>query len=281
MISKQRSGERNIGVEKPPETKEAGGRGDDAEQLDSVAVVLQLIELLAAAPRPLQLSAIARELRLSKPRAWRNLRTLVSRGYARQDPETDRYEIGVKLLTLGESVRERFGILAAARPEMAVLRDETGHAVTLSTLIEGEVTILELIQGRTLVEFGVRPSSRLPMHSSAHGHVTLAFGPPELLSRVLASKLPAWTDHTITDPERLREVVAVTRQRGWATAAEQVLLGVNTLAAPVRDHRGVLAGALAIVGSSQFIAAQPSDSQIGLVTGAAARISRRLGWGEV
>jgi DNA-binding IclR family transcriptional regulator len=242
--------------------------------------VLQMIELLAASARPMQLTAIARALGLSKPRAWRNLRTLLDHGYARQDPETDRYEIGIKLLTLGESVRERFGILSAARPEMAALRDETSQAVTVSTLVEGEVTVLDLVQGRTIVEFGVRPSSRLPLHSSAHGQVMLAFGPPALLARVLAEPLSAFTAQTITEPAALRAAVEATRQRGWATAPDQVLIGVNTLAAPVRDHRGALAGAIAIVGSSQFIPPTPSDEQIRLVTQAAARISHRLGWGE-
>jgi DNA-binding IclR family transcriptional regulator len=261
-----------------------GDQGDRqknaGERLDSVAVVLQMIELLAASPRPQRLTAIARELGLTKQRALRNLRTLIDHGYARQDTETERYEIGIKLLTLGESVRERFGILAAARAEMAALRDATGHAVTLSTLVEGQATILDLVQGRTIVEFGIRPGSGLALHSSAHGHVHLAFGPAGLLERVLSTPLTAFTTHTITDPTVLHDAVMLTRQRGWTTAAEQVLLGVNTLAAPVRDHRGALAGAIAIVGSLQFIPAEPDTAQVQLVIQTAASISRRLGWGE-
>ena len=239
---------------------------DNAETLASVTTVLQMIELLAASPRSLALTAIARTLGLSKPRAWRNLRTLVAHGYARQDAETDRYEIGSKLMTLGESVRERFSIVGAARQEMALLRDQTGHAVTLTALVDGAVTVLEMMQGRTMIEFGFRASSVLPMHASAHGHVTLAFGDSGLLEALDASA-------------NLRRTIAGVRRQGWATAADQVLIGVNALAAPVRDHRGTLAGAIAIVGAGKFIPAQPTDEQIALVTGAADRISRRLGWG--
>ena len=237
---------------------------DNAETLASVTTVLQMIELLAASPRPLALTAVARTLGLSKPRAWRNLRTLVAHGYARQDADTDRYEIGSKLMTLGESVRERFSIVGAARPEMALLRDQTGHAVTLSALVDGAVTVLEMVQGRTMIEFGFRASSVLPMKASAHGHVTLAFGAPDL---------------PVDASPALRRAVAAVRRQGWATAADQVLIGVNALAAPVRDHRGALAGAIAIVGAGKFIPAQPAAEQIALVLDAAARISRRLGWG--
>jgi DNA-binding IclR family transcriptional regulator len=239
--------------------------------LASVDLVLDLLESLAASPRPRGVSDIARDLTISKARAHRHLRALVERGYVRQDAETDRYEIGVKLMVLGEAVRERFGALAAMRPEMSRLREATGQAVTASALVEGAVTVLEVLQGRTLIEFGIRPGARLEFRSSAHGLVALAFGPPTVLETVVAGEAEA------NRAELLAEVEKVRRQ-GWATAADRVLAGVNALAAPVLDHRGELAGALAIVGSSQFIEAIPSQDQIVAVIGAASEASSRLGW---
>jgi DNA-binding IclR family transcriptional regulator len=118
------------------------------------------------------------------------------------------------------------------------------------------------------------------LHCSAHGHVALAFGPPNLMENLWQAPLAAWTPHTITDPDMLRKQIGKVRRQGWATADGQVLVGVNTLAAPVRDHRGDFAGAVAIVGASQFIPRQPTAEQIAQVVEAAARISRRLGWGS-
>jgi DNA-binding IclR family transcriptional regulator len=252
----------------------------DGGTLASVAAVLEMLELLAASPRPLPLTTIARELGMSKARTWRNLHSLVVHGYARQDSETERYEIASKLMSLGESVRERFGIVGAARAEMALLRDDAGHAVTLSALVGGVLTVLEMVQGRTMIEFGIRPGSHLPLHCSAHGHVALAFGPTSLMENVRRAPLTAWTPHTITDPDILRKQIVKVLRQGWATADGQVLVGVNTLAAPVRDHRGDFAGSVAIVGASQFISRQPAAEQIAQVCEAAARISRRLGWGS-
>ena len=73
------------------------------------------------------------------------------------------------------------------------------------------------------------------------------------------------------------EVQAV-RKRGWSTAPNQAVMGVNTLAAPVLDHRGVLVGSIAIVGSTQVIAAKPAPAQLGAVIEAARSVSRDLGW---
>jgi len=242
---------------------------DDAVGLESVDLVLDLIERLAASPRPLGVSELARDLHISKARAHRHLRALLRRGYARQDPSTDRYEIGARLLPLGEMARERFGVLEAMRPEMVRLREATGQAVTASVLTDGAVTVLEMLPGRTLIEFGIRPGARLELTASAHGLVALAFGHASLLDGVLEGR---------QDGAALRAEIATVRRQGWATAPDRVLVGVNALAAPVFDHRGEWRAALAIVGSSQLITGEPSADQIAEVTSAARRASLQLGW---
>jgi DNA-binding IclR family transcriptional regulator len=249
--------------------------------LESVDLVLRLVELLAGASGPRGVSEVARELAISKPRAHRHLRALVRRGYAVQDARTEGYEVGVKVLALGEQVRERFDVVGAIRPVMGALRAASGLAVTASALVREEVVVLEMLQGATLIEFGVRPGSRLDLHASAHGLVSLAFGPPELLECVLSRPLRRWTERTLTDPMDLKAAVARTRTRGWATAADAVQVGVNALAAPVRDHNGVGRGAVAIVGATQFIAEEPAAEQIEWVKGAAAQASRAMGWKDV
>jgi DNA-binding IclR family transcriptional regulator len=246
--------------------------------LDSVDLVLRLLELLAAAREPRGVTDIAGELAISKPRAHRHLRALVRRGYARQDPRTDRYEIGIKVLALGEAVRDRFDVVGAIRPSMAPLREATGLAVTASGLVEGAVVVLDMLQAKTLIEFAIRPGARLDFHASAHGLIALAFGPPRLLDQVLAAPLQAWTERTLTDPDQVRAEVERVRRQGWATAVDAVQIGVNALAAPVFDHRGEWRGAIALVGASQFIPQAPDPRLITLVTEAAADASRRLGW---
>ncbi|HEY1751671.1 MAG TPA: IclR family transcriptional regulator [Caulobacteraceae bacterium] len=249
-----------------------------ASDLESVDLVLRLLEHLAAQREPRGVSDVGRDLGISKARAHRHLRALVQRGYARQDPRTDGYEIGIRVLALGEAVRDRFDVARAVRPVMAPLREATGLAVTSSALVEGAVTIMEMLQGKTLIEFGIRPGAQLDFHASAHGLVALAFGPPELLEAVLAQPLARRTPHTITDPAAVRSQVARVRGQGWATAVDAVQIGVNALAAPVFDHRGDWRGAVALVGATQFIPEVPSDAQIADVTAAARAASRRLGW---
>ena len=255
-----------------------GEKSLEVHQTGAAANTLfDVLELLAASARPVGVTEIARTLSLSKARVHRNLRALVDRGYARQDADTDRYSAGIKLVVLGEAVREQFNVGAAARPEMVRLRDTTGQAVTTAAPIDGALTVVELVQGRTVIEFGIRPGTQLAYHASAHGRVALAFGSSELRERVLAAPLPAWTPHTTVDASALRREVEIVRRQGWATADGQVLVGVNALAAPILDHGHNWCGSIALVGSSQFIPARPDPAQAMQVTDAARRVSRHLG----
>ncbi len=247
---------------------------------ETADLTLRLLEYLAVESAQCGVTELALEFKTSKATIHRHLRTLANREFVRQDPLTSRYESGVKLFQLGERLRDRFGVLGAARSEMVSLRDATGQAVTLSILVEGKVVVLDLVQGQSVVEFGIRPGTQMGLHSSAHGKVALAFAPAQLMEACLRAPLLAFSKETITSAAQLKKHVAAIKRQGWATAANEVVFGINALAAPLFDHRGAYAGAIAIVGSTQFIASKPEPGQLAQVTGAAARISAQLGWRE-
>jgi len=246
---------------------------------ETVDLSLRLLEFLARSAEPMGLSELARQFEASKATLYRHLQALVRHGFVRQEPATLRYTAGIKLFLLGEQLRERFDVLAVARGEMVRLRDETGHAVTLSALVDEEVVVLELIQGQSVVNFGTQPGTVLPLHASAHGKVALAFGPEDLLRRCLSRPLKAWTPQTVCTRTALERAVAQVRSRGWATSPNQVLPGINGLAAPVLNHAGGYAGAVAVAGTVQSVPGSPPAELIKAVTRAATQISRALGHG--
>jgi IclR family transcriptional regulator, acetate operon repressor len=251
---------------------------DKGPATETVDLSLRLLERLASSREAIGVSDLAREFEASKATVYRHLRALVLHGFVHQDAATARYSAGIKLFVLGERLRERFDILAVARDDLAQLRDQTGQPATLTTLVEGQVVVLEVLQGNALVNFGTQPGTILDLHASAHGKVSLAFGPPSLLQQCLAKPRKAWTSRTIRSPTALERTITQVRAQGWATAPNQVLEGVNGLAAPVFNHSGIYAGAVAIAGSIQYIPATPPPAQVKAVTRAAARISQKLGW---
>lgn len=265
-----------IAAKQSGQLKAAGVTSSTARE--TADLTLRLLEYLASQPGQCGVTDLAREFGTSKTTIHRHLRTLVNREFVRQDALSLRYEPGIKLFQLGERLRERFGILGAARAEMERLRDESGQAVTLSTLVHDKVLILELVQGNTMVEFGIRPGTQMDFHNSAHGKVALAFGPAPLLEACMHPAATRVRRDLAPSESMLRKQVTTARKQGWATAANEVVFGVNALAAPVFDHRGSFAGTIAIVGSTQYIGPKPEPEQLAMVQGAARRVSKNLGW---
>lgn len=271
----QKTNDQKAGDQKTADPKTGAKEPAGTSTLD---LALRALELLAHESQPMPLAHIADALSASKATIYRHLVTLQRHGLVSQDPDTGRYDVGVKLLVLGEAVRARFDVVSAAREELIRLRDATGQAVTICRMVDGELIVLDLIQGRTVIEFGTRPGTRFDLHASAHGKVWLAFGPPALLQKTLATPLRRWAPNTIADADGLRAEVALVRQRGWAVAADEMITAVNALAAPVFDHRNHIAGSIAIVGATQFIPSPPDAMQLERVLAAGQAISRGLGW---
>src|SRR3546814_7418668 len=63
--------------------------------------------------------------------------------------------------------------------------------------------------------------------------------------------LEKMTDRTVTSIAVLEQQVAAVRAAGWASAYEEMMLGINGVAVPVFDETGDCVASLAIVGSIQ------------------------------
>ena len=117
------------------------------------------------------------------------------------------------------------------------------------------------------------------MDASAQGKVLLAFAPLPFQNRALARPLQAFTTKTIVDGSKIAGELAGVVEHGYAGASEQSLLGISALAAPVFDHSAACVGAVAIVGSIQFLPAAADQATIAALKSCGRQISRKLGHG--
>jgi IclR family transcriptional regulator, KDG regulon repressor len=251
--------------------------GPASEGVQSVVLVLQILEAIGRARKPLGVTALSQELGTTKSRIHRHLRTLVQENYLSQSPETERYGVGPRLVTLGRAVADDLDLASAALPALLELRDSLGHSTVMSQIDVDGVRVLRTLPGKASIEIGVRPGSLLSFHGSAQGKVALAFGPPELRSRIMRSRLDMLTPHTLVSSNALERDLMLIKARGWAVAPNEAMIGINTLAAPIFDASEMVAGAVGVVDSIQYIEAEPSAEQIQGILAAAARISQALG----
>ena len=255
---------------------ETSGKGKPGG-VQAVEFALNILEYIAQCQTTVGVSELARAFGTTKSRIHRHLQTLVTAGYLLRDDDSERYSISARLMALGQAVSERFELASAARQVARELRDSLGHAVAISQPERDGNRILLIMPSRSNIEIYVKPGSLLQFHNSAQGKITLAFGDAMLLPQVMASELPMATPYSITDPAHLEEEIAAVRRRRWASAANESMIGLNALAAPIFGALGGYVGSIAITDSVQFIPEIPTTEQVRHVLAAADKISVNLG----
>lgn len=248
------------------------------EGIQAVLLAFRILEHMAQHRGAVGVTELAHAFMTTKSRVHRHLQTLMEGGYVIQQEDGDRYRVSARLMAMGEAVSENFDLSVAARPALKDLRDALGHSVAVSVSEQDGVRIVAVLRGGSNVEIGVKPGSLLPFHSSSQGKLALAFDDRGVLERTLSGGLAADTPRTITDPNVLEADLAAIRAKGWSTSADQTVLGLNALAAPIFGALAQYVGAIAIVDSVQFITDNPRREQIDRVLAAAARVSETLGY---
>jgi DNA-binding IclR family transcriptional regulator len=239
-------------------------------------VALRILEMLATRG-DLGVSEIARETDTTKPRVYRHLRTLVSMGYAVQHHGSDRYARGPKLLALARVIGQESedSLIELARPVLRRLHQKFDHSFNLSLVYGDSVSIVESLAGKALVGITVQLNQEMPLHCTAAGKLLLVERWKKD-DRFSFGKLTRFTPRTIVDPKALREELATISDRGWADAPEEVVLGINAVSVPVRDHRGELVAMVSAMDSIQFIPPDPPRQLIDALREGAAEIDARL-----
>ena len=257
----------------PPISGQKTGNG-----VQAVVLALNMLEFVAQSQRAVGVTELARAFGTTKSRIHRHLQTLVGAGYLTHEAETERYRVSSRLMALGQTVSEGHELTVTARPAMRTLRDKFGHSVALSVPEDLNMRIIATLPGTSNVEMGVKPGSLLALHASTQGKIALAFGDESLLRRLMQAPLEPMTPYTITDPVELAAEIRTIRQRGWAVAPNEAMIGLNTIAAPIFDALGNFIGVVALVDSIQFISEAPGKDLIDGIRAAARKISADLGY---
>lgn len=226
------------------EPSRAGLRGPGVQSLERA---LDIMEILSRSEGEIGVSEIGTEAGLANGTVHRLLATLHHRGYARQNPKTRKYSLGVKSLTLASSAQDRIGPLS--RPFLRELMEISQESANLAGLEKNSIVYLEQVPASRMVRMFTEPGNRAAPHATGSGKVILAYQPEELVEAIVRRVgMPGFTSQTITDLARFRDELAGIRVLGYALDSEEVEEGVRCLAAPVFSPDGRTIAAMSISG---------------------------------
>ncbi len=251
-------------------------RGDSGKTAVQVLErMVSLLDGLAQQPDPVSLKDLSIRTGLHPSTAHRILNDLVwARFVDRVEPGT--YQLGMRLLELGNLVKARLNVRDAALGPMRELHRITAQPVNLSIRQADEIVYIErAVSERSGMQVVRAVGGRAPLHLTSVGKLFLAADNTRLIQGYVArTGLPGHTRNSITDPAMLERELALVRARGYARDNEELELGVRCIAAGIRDDTGQLVAGLSISAPADFV----QDGWIELLCKTATQISSALGY---
>ena len=206
-----------------------------------------LLEILASREEAVSLKEISEKSGLHSSTAHRILNDLAT-GRIVERPATGSYRLGMRLLELGNLVKERLNVRDAALLPMRELHRLIQQPVNLSVRQGDEIIYVERAYSeRSGMQVVLAIGGRAPLHLTSVGKLFLASDDPQRL-RTYATRtgLPGQTRNSITQLPVLERELSKARQKGVARDDEELELGVRCMAAGIYDDQSRLIAGLSI-----------------------------------
>jgi len=158
--------------------------------IQSVSHALDVMEELGKAQLEIGVTQLSKILKLHKNNVFRLLATLELRGYARQNPETEDYSLGVKVLQLGQAYLGQSKLVTRALPVLKALSDSIGETVSLAVIQNGQIQYPISIESKRPVRVSARVNVSFQAKQSTSGRLLTAQLSDAVLMELLATNTP-------------------------------------------------------------------------------------------
>ncbi|WP_026552665.1 IclR family transcriptional regulator [Arthrobacter sp. H20] len=199
--------------------------------VQSVERVFELLELITDAGGEVSLSELSSSTDLPLPTIHRLLRTLVTKGYARQLPNR-RYALGPRLIRLGEGANKQLGALA--RPQLKSLVDSLGETSNMAVLDSDMVIYIAQVPSPHSMRMFTEVGRRAHTHDTGVGKAILAQLSNDAVRSIVArAGMPTPTDKSLKTIDELLAELDLIRERGYSIDEQEQELGVRCFAMAV------------------------------------------------
>jgi IclR family KDG regulon transcriptional repressor len=248
-------------------------------KLASLDKSLRLIETLGKNPRGMSLSHLSETLHYPKSTVHHILSTLLPYEYISQDPETKKYSLGFKFLSIGKVILDNIDVRRTAHRHLLELHEQCKEAVHLAILREGKVIYIDKIDTQGMVSLATYIGYRTDPHAAAGGKVLLSeLSRKDIMDIYRERPLKTYGKNTITSLPRLFEELEKIKKQGYAIDDEEYYEGIRCVAAPVRAGWKIVA-AVSITGAIFTMTMERIRNELKtMVMETTERISNELQW---
>ena len=229
--------------------------------------------------KELSVSEIGNKTGLHKSTTHRILMALEHNQLIKQNPETGKYHLGLKLFKLGNQAVLQFELKEVCRPFLMRLMDKTQETVHLAILDNDHVLYLDKVEGPHALRMPSRVGRHITTYCTSLGKAMLSCLEEIEVKRILQNQVfKALTPNTIRNLDLLLADLRTIRKRGYSIDDEEIEIGLRCVGAPIYDHTTKMVGAISVAAPSARLTTQKIPAFGRMVMEVAAEISKELGY---
>ncbi len=223
-------------------------QADGDVKVKSLGKALGLLEFFTQECPERGISELAELSGLLKSSVHNMVSTFEACGFVEKNQATGKYRLGVKILRLSNSLYLSHDLRNLLRPRLEDLAAAANENVYLTTLDDDKAIYVDAIyppgrySGRSIIGIDA------PLYCTGVGKAIMAELGPARIDKIIAQGLVAYTQHTITDGDRLRKNLTVTRSRGYAIDDMEHEFGIRCVAVAIKNIKGSVAGSVSLSG---------------------------------
>ncbi len=206
---------------------------------------IAILEYLGNASHEISLQEIALSLNQSTATTHRILQNLKAEGYVHQ-LENKQYTLSYKVLALSGNIIRKNQYVTSLLPFMNYYASQKDCQVGFSVFYDNSIIHLVTVGKHIMYNDPyVLPGSVLPAYCTAAGKVFLSQLSEEELDQWTADCcLVPYTEHTVIDPDELKQQIHRTKEQGYGLVISELYEYVACISLPVFGKNNNVIGAL-------------------------------------
>lgn len=225
-------------------------QAENALFIQSLARGMSVLEAFHDADGALSLGQIATRTGLTRSAAQRLVHTFRKLGYLTLAEDGRGFRLDLPILDLTHDYLRLNPLVRRASPILLDLRRNVRERVDLSLFDGQRMVYAARMQSKRETFFATLVGNSVPTTCTSGGWAVMAMLPPTEVDQILdEASLRPLTPRTLTDPQAIRDQVALAREAGHALALEQILMGEVALGVAIPDASGRPIAAIHIAGS--------------------------------
>jgi len=249
-----------------------------SKSLSSVSKALRILKAFDTQNSVWRVGELAKELNFSKSTVSRLIQTLVDENFLMNDPDSPGYRLGSALLSLGGNYVSDSELYQEVAPVLNKLVLETGESAHIAVKNNHQILYLNKQIGPYYSDIKTQTGAINPAHATSSGKVLLAYSSEDTVNTILNEELEAFTEHTLTNPIKLKKEFEQIRTQGYSVSKEELSIGNYSIAAPVYNFENEIVCAITIVGPIARLTDNKLERFKRLIVRSARQASERLGY---